>query len=361
VTQKDGRNMRPKRLPKELQPTPGDLFDQLEHRRTLRAARLLGKSDLSRLRWLLRFAESADDLPRLPPEKFVKLSAQIEAFAERAGSLARNQGEDLTIDSAASLAGIVRDGLRAYANGETSPDFPGLDFEHLQLSPVPGSGRSPWRGPWRSLFLIAVGEVLGSEGGRFRFCPARAGFWPCSRLFVKRKRGTYCSTTCSQRERTRRFRADAEAYSRRRHRYYEEQVRRKSKRKERPKIPRRAPLTARNDRFGPVLLKGEPVFQSEVVFESKFFRVLVDARGLRAAEPLPKTRRKRLRYEMPVLMSDPVAALELVNEREIYSVTRSDVRMRVMDARGWENKLAHEQCLKSGFMIQQARVEPAAT
>ena len=192
-----------------------DLFEQLEARREQRAAKLVGRDDAARLRWLIEFGEDADRLTRLSAAKFDRVAAAIDAFAERAGALARNVGEALTVETAAELASIVRTGLRAYATG-TTPDFPPLDFAHLQFSLVPGSDRSPWIGPWRSLFLIALGEVVRAEHHRLRTCAASA----CGRLFFKRKRGLYCSPACSLRERERRFRENLERYRRRRHQYY---------------------------------------------------------------------------------------------------------------------------------------------
>jgi hypothetical protein len=193
----------------------GELFEQIQAQRAKRAARLVGRDDAARLRWLVRFAEDSGGHARLPAVKFERLVAAIEAFAERGGVLARNVGDGLTAEKAAQLARMVRDGLRAYANHST-PDFPPLDFAHLQFSLVPGDDRSPWMGPWRPLFLIAVGEVVRAERHRLRTCAAPS----CGRLFFRRKRGLYCSVACSRQERMRRFREDAERYRQRRHEYY---------------------------------------------------------------------------------------------------------------------------------------------
>src|ERR1700736_6266133 len=96
-----------------------ELFDQLEAQRAKRAARLVGHDDAARLRWLVRFAEDSDVRARLQAVNFESVVATIEAFAERGGALVRNVGEDLTVETAAQLARMVRDGLRAYANQVT--------------------------------------------------------------------------------------------------------------------------------------------------------------------------------------------------------------------------------------------------
>jgi hypothetical protein len=220
---------------------PGsDLFEQLAQRRAKRAARLVGRDDAARLRWLIRFAENGERLSR---HDFAKVAAAIEAFAERGGTLARNVGAELTPGAAAQLALMVRDGLRAYAK-QVTPEFPPLDFTELQFLLVPGSDRGPWLGPWRALFLIALGEVVWAERDRLRTCAGPA----CGRLFFKRKRGLYCSSKCSQAERMRRFREDAERYQQRRHEHYVrrlarskglsvEAVRKMVKRRSRPRGP----------------------------------------------------------------------------------------------------------------------------
>lgn len=62
------------------------------------------------------------------------------------------------------------------------------------------TGRA-YRADWPDLFWIAVLEVLEECGPRIRRCEE------CRTLFLKRKRMAYCSSECSQRVRSRRWRA----------------------------------------------------------------------------------------------------------------------------------------------------------
>jgi hypothetical protein len=217
-----------------------ELFEQIEARHAKRARRLVGRDDAARLRWLIRFAEDGGGrTSRLPSVNFDRVAAAIEAFAERGGALARSVGRDLTVEAAEQLARIVRDGLRAYAN-QVTPDFSAVDVHSLQFSLVPGSDSSPWMGPWRPLFLIAVGEVVRAERHRLRTCAAPS----CDRLYFRRKRALYCSAKCSRQERMRRFRKDVERYRLRRHEYYLRRlarIKRVSIESMRKKVKRRPP------------------------------------------------------------------------------------------------------------------------
>jgi hypothetical protein len=192
-----------------------DLLEQSERQRRRRAGRLVGRNDAARLRWLIGFAEGADALATRAQGELDIVGAMIRAFAERAGSVAEHVGEPLTRATVIDLAQVTRDNLRAYAKGAT-PTFPPLDFQFLEFALVPGEKRGPWMGPWRSLFLIALADVVRSEHDRLRACSLPE----CGRLFFRRKRGLYCSRRCSKEQRMRRFRRDPVRYSEKRHQYY---------------------------------------------------------------------------------------------------------------------------------------------
>jgi hypothetical protein len=92
---------------------------------------------------------------------------------------------------------------------------------------VPKQRRARWSGAIEShyssdhfptAFLLAAADVIQEEGLRVREC-ARP---ECRRLFVKRKRGIFCSTSCSQKVRDQRFRErhSPEELRERRHRIY---------------------------------------------------------------------------------------------------------------------------------------------
>src|ERR1700730_6961188 len=114
-------NMKPENRFKVLPKSDGQ-FDQTELRQSMRTSALIGKSDLTRLNWLVRFAERADSIGRLAPEKLDRLADQIRAFARPAGSILFRPEERIEIADALELALFVRDGLRAYAN-KSSWDF----------------------------------------------------------------------------------------------------------------------------------------------------------------------------------------------------------------------------------------------
>ncbi len=99
---------------------------------------------------------------------------------------------------------------------------------------VPKARRVRWAGTIESYFssdhfptaiLLAAADVIQEEGLRVRQC-TRA---ECGRLFVKRKRGIYCSNECSQKVRDERFRKSHSAVElkERRHRHYVAAVKRR--------------------------------------------------------------------------------------------------------------------------------------
>jgi hypothetical protein len=336
-------------------------FDQTELRQLMRSSALIGKSDLTRLNWLVRFAERADSIRRLAPEKLDRLADQIRAFARPAGSILFRPEERIEIADALELALFVRDGLRAYAN-KSSWDFSQSDFVGLGSSLVPGSDRGPWVAPWRSLFMFAVATLASAEIGRLRLCPSQPGFWPCSRLFIKRKSGLYCSKKCSQHERTSRLRGNNDSEeaserrqeaSKRRHQAYVQKVLRNAGRKiQVERRPRKDPLPRRPG----VLVQAPMLPDIALRGGDSFFSVLIDHRGMKAVVPFPKKRSKRISRAMPTIEADPVVAVQIVG-REVYCVTMKQSRMFVMNVSGAKDLRAFELCLKSGFSIQTTSPE----
>jgi len=86
-------------------------------------------------------------------------------------------------------------------------------------------------------FILSAYRILELEGVRLRECAAPG----CRRIFVRQKRGIFCSKKCSQREQTRRFRERHPEHAKNRQRQYYE---RKSERKRAavivPRNPRRS-------------------------------------------------------------------------------------------------------------------------
>jgi hypothetical protein len=129
---------------------------------------------------------------------------------------------------------ILRETLRNLRpDWSTRIAFPteGQITRHFDI--VPKARRVRWAGTIESYFssdhfptaiLLAAADVIQEEGLRVRQC-ARP---ECGRLFVKRKRGIYCSNECSQRIRDERFRRSHSAaeLKERRHRHYVAAVKR---------------------------------------------------------------------------------------------------------------------------------------
>lgn len=341
-----------KTLPK-LRLNSADITTPAENRFAARTSSLVGNSNLLRLSWIVSFAEAADSVERLSPVKFERLIHKIETFAKMAGSTSYKPGERIDIAETLRLAMMVRDGLRAYANG-SSWDLPHLDFDGLGLSLMLKSNRSPWVGPWRTLFMIATADLLRAEGSRLRLCPSRPGFWPCSRIFVRRKSGLYCSKECSQYERTRRSRKHTKKSSDKRHQAY---VRSKQKETGNVEIkverrPRREPPPRT-----PGMVVLAPMPQDPNVKEGKnFLSIFVDHRGTKSVNPFPQKRGKRIGRTMPTIAADPVIAVQIA-DGEVYCLTKHQTRTLVMNANGWCSQPVLEQCLKSGFLIELKKGE----
>jgi hypothetical protein len=96
-------------------------------------------------------------------------------------------------------------------DGSATLTFPIAGKITKYFSVTPKRRRVRWSGAIEShyfsdhfptAFLLAAADVLEEEGLRVRRC-ARPG---CGRLFTHRKRGIFCSTSCSQKVRDQRFR-----------------------------------------------------------------------------------------------------------------------------------------------------------
>ena len=70
-----------------------------------------------------------------------------------------------------------------------------------------GSGQidSAYLAPWPDIFWLSIISLLKKHGRKIKRCGARSGRTRCGRLFFRLKRQEFCSRTCSQRERARRW------------------------------------------------------------------------------------------------------------------------------------------------------------
>ena len=114
----------------------------------------------------------------------------------------------------------VASGFRQVALGEEwrLPPERLIGHEHIAAA-----GRAPHQGPPRALFLLACEHVLSlPDGQRLRVCSGH----DCQRLFVRRKRQSFCGAKCLRNERDRRTRQNLtpEKLRARRHRYYVNRV-----------------------------------------------------------------------------------------------------------------------------------------
>ncbi len=197
------------------------------------ARKRVGKSDLSRLKWLLGFA-SAPAPARMDRAALVQRRAEVSLFSLRTGhaqngamTLHDPAGRVTTVDydlSARELAVLAREAEHTIAEL--------LGGGHVVFE-VGKAGRvwraitqsftSSWGGDSREIFRMAMIDVLAAEGRRL----ARCSWKPCNKPFVRRKRGAYCSRACSQRARQARFRErhGEEEQRKRRHASYVRWVR----------------------------------------------------------------------------------------------------------------------------------------
>jgi hypothetical protein len=210
----------------------------------LKAARgRIGRTPLERLRWLLNFcAITRSELIVRDPSELVDLGAEVCSFAELAGmNMNRDASKAISVEDLADLTEAVRQGM-ALLHGPTL-DPAGWHFEpsrfgSLNVAIQARTFRRYYFGDWRPVFLMGVLDLLTHEGRRITNC-ARS---ECSRLFVRRKRGSYCSGACSQKERTatRRRKVGEKEWSEMRHEQYRRHVAKEKGKSVATKVQRRS-------------------------------------------------------------------------------------------------------------------------
>jgi hypothetical protein len=188
-----------------------DLFEQMARQHAARTARLIGPTDESRLRWLLKFA-AIQDFDGMSSSKFDRFRNQIHEFASMRWSTYETVDNPVSREAAGQLALSVRDGLHAYARG-VSWDLPQMS---IARSVIPNGDRPSYHGRWKDTFLMSLADVLQSVGKLLRVCVAQG----CEVVFVKRKRMIFCSEKCSGRERMSRFQKNPARYKAKRRKYY---------------------------------------------------------------------------------------------------------------------------------------------
>lgn len=199
----------------------------------MRAARdRVGDQALPRLSWLVSLVQKDPQEMRhlLALEPDSDLRMELGWFA----TFDPDPGKVEPADQIVEAMGRVRDCLQMLRpdwDYTLSLTFPGGGTISCYFSVVPKQIRPRWSGAIESYFssdhfptafLLSAADVIKAEGFRVREC-ARP---ECGRLFVKKKRGTFCSLQCSQRERDRRFREHhtVEEIRQRRHGLYKREV-----------------------------------------------------------------------------------------------------------------------------------------
>lgn len=204
---------------------------------------MLGFPD-GRLGWLLNFAQRPSlEFEHSGKKQLAKIRAEVEQFAARAPTTGRRERTSLSPEELAEIATTVGQGIEEVRHGalwRLGPD----DLKGLtRFVGSRGKGENFLRydGDLRTRFLMVAADLVEAEGDRIRRCAGPE----CGRLFVKRKRGAYCGTPCSQRMRTNRF---LESHPKtelaaKRHEYYRRKIARERGPKIAAKIRRRGTQT----------------------------------------------------------------------------------------------------------------------
>jgi hypothetical protein len=181
------------------------------------------KLSLSKLEWLIDFARTPSlSIETLTEMSLTKLHAEVRAFSlsvsdpesvkvvthHRGGSEVRKQISTLARVAERAIAGVLSEDGYSF-----SPSEFGRTVRHVRQ--IPGDGGPALiiasdHGDLSAHFVEATDEIIESDGDRISKCISK----DCERLFVKRKRGLYCSLRCSRRERQRLYRKNLTAQDR---------------------------------------------------------------------------------------------------------------------------------------------------
>jgi hypothetical protein len=197
------------------------------HRRNKRQPKPAPQPEKNNLEWMAWLVEliQREDLETLSRDETALINGQIYSFCleslgsmRRSGSLgAVSSGRTSPVQESprpsfsptrlARLAGEMRDGIGWWMErppGELQARKLTVKLQWVR-TPI-SSGRFVLQplGKLEPCFWWSVYGLLDAEGRRLRRCARRA---KCGRIFVKRKRGLYCSRRCSQTARTERWRA----------------------------------------------------------------------------------------------------------------------------------------------------------
>lgn len=187
---------------------------------------------VERLGWLLKFVDLVRDGALKSGGDVARWNAELFAFAYVAGHQPQPPHRrdvtwrlGLTADELVEVSRQVKQAIEKLLAGDMWVLW--LDRGKLSAnltSPKHGRPQAYYAGDSDLVLMLAVRELLASEGSRI----AKCGGPGCEQLFVRRKRGSYCSKRCSQRARTLRYyeKHAPDERSNKRHDWYVEKVRR---------------------------------------------------------------------------------------------------------------------------------------
>jgi hypothetical protein len=187
---------------------------------------------LQRLQWLLQFLELGSKNPEnLNRKDVARWNGELYAFARAGGNQpqpthrqSRNDPLGLSAAELVDLAREMKERVTKFIAGEMwyYPILP-ASLAALLTSPIHGPPVAAFGGDCRAVLMMAARDTLAVESRRIASCNGP----DCERLFVRRKRGAYCSKRCSQRARTLRYLSSLSPEKKRqmRHDYYAAKVR----------------------------------------------------------------------------------------------------------------------------------------
>jgi len=219
----------PRRPHKASRPAPDSDPDVRRYsERVVEAAEHVGETWIEELQWLVDFAQRS-------PEQLIQQLTEFEsplvyevAWLSREVSIVDRESDRTWIVNAAEslkqkLRSLLESGQALFEVSEVTfvlnrrtDDAWKRSGRAARLESFPRAKNLATR------FLLGAHRILELEGVRLRECAALG----CRRIFVRQKRGIFCSKTCSQREQTRRFRErHSQKASIRQRKYYENKSR----------------------------------------------------------------------------------------------------------------------------------------
>jgi hypothetical protein len=168
---------------------PAEMLSPLPGGVQARAEAEVGATSVDRLAWLLRLLNRSQEISTVGSEQErVDLEAQVVAFAKPFGKASGGRQSRLNWKDIWDLAQSIRLLILGMLRGAS------FEIKVPPLTYVITAGKPPiYIGHPKGIFRLAVARLIETEQQRIKVC-ARPG---CGKLFVRRKRGLYCSRQCS--------------------------------------------------------------------------------------------------------------------------------------------------------------------